>query len=572
MITILKEPQLFQTAYNEVVMVLDSDKKTEDKFQYIVELVIGGAVVSKLKIASNLDGYGVVHLGRHLEAHIKSNPESIIGLSTFNKIENTFVEYSVNLSEEYVTTQSFQSVGTTGNPTNKLSFNCNTALIYNQGDFITITNSSPSGYNGNCSITSATSPSPTSCTYVTTMDYLGTGFAFSGDIKLTSNATKIFTSAVVLSENKYVYNGVLNFDEYNSFDHTDYIPSSTTPCKLLNSLGSTTTSYLDDRFYANFYYPSSILVRSLKVVSDNGTFNINNVESATGNTKFLSVGIGASNLNNTTSTVTVVSGALPIVDADTDSYTVSLEDISGNRVSEIITVKVEDRCYNYNPHRIMYLDRSGTYQIVNFSQASSKATKVKKKDFQKNYGTYDSGTNSYGWKSYDRGNTRLDTTVNEEFTVNSNWIDEAKGNQVEALIASPETYLLGDGEAYSWINILSTQTFFSEGGTNVFQLNLDEGHGLETGDSIFISGSDYAGLNGAVIVQQVSTNSVSVNVPFNSTPTGSPVLRSLNFTEYGMRAINVQTRSIKVKTKKIDKVINYKLKYTYSSKNSVQRS
>ena len=100
-ITLKVEPQDFQSAFNEVMVVLDSDKKTEKKFQYIIELSVNGTHTSTLKVQSNPDGYGVFNLGKHLESYVESVID-IADKSTFKRIDSSFTKYSIALKEEYL--------------------------------------------------------------------------------------------------------------------------------------------------------------------------------------------------------------------------------------------------------------------------------------------------------------------------------------------------------------------------------------------------------------------------------------------------------------------------------------
>ena len=56
-ITIEVEPQTFQSAYNEVMVVLNSTNKAEPKFQYVVDINVDGVFSSRLKVQSNPQGF-----------------------------------------------------------------------------------------------------------------------------------------------------------------------------------------------------------------------------------------------------------------------------------------------------------------------------------------------------------------------------------------------------------------------------------------------------------------------------------------------------------------------------------
>ena len=88
------------------------------------------------------------------------------------------------------------------------------------------------------------------------------------------------------------------------------------------------------------------------------------------------------------------------------------------------------------------MNNAGSFSAFNFDLEDSKSVRAKKINYQKNYGSYDSSENVYGWSDSDRGQTRLDTDIEETYTINSDYIKESYGNLVEDLILSPEVYHL----------------------------------------------------------------------------------------------------------------------------------
>ena len=105
-ISILAEPQEFQPVYNEVVLVLDSTLKTEESFQFIIDITVNGSYSSRMKVSPNPDGYGVVDMHRHLESYTSYNLDTA-ATGTFQQMTDSFCKYSVALKEEYV----FNGVG-----------------------------------------------------------------------------------------------------------------------------------------------------------------------------------------------------------------------------------------------------------------------------------------------------------------------------------------------------------------------------------------------------------------------------------------------------------------------------
>ena len=90
-ITIEVEPQKFQSVYNEVMIVLDSTNKAEPKFQYVIDINVNAVNVSRIKVQSNPQGYGVLNISKHLEPYVGSDID-IDNLDIFKDLENSYVD------------------------------------------------------------------------------------------------------------------------------------------------------------------------------------------------------------------------------------------------------------------------------------------------------------------------------------------------------------------------------------------------------------------------------------------------------------------------------------------------
>ena len=106
-ITIKLEPQTFQSVYNEVIVVLDSDNRNEEKFQYVAEITIDGVLSSSLEVQSNPQGWGIINLSKHLEGAISSKMPSLTDGSTFGGIAESYAEYTIALYESFLVTSSY---------------------------------------------------------------------------------------------------------------------------------------------------------------------------------------------------------------------------------------------------------------------------------------------------------------------------------------------------------------------------------------------------------------------------------------------------------------------------------
>jgi len=477
--TIRVEPKEFQSAYNEIITVLDSNNKHLPKFNHIVEIWIDGVYSSKLKVAPNPQGYGVVNLSKHIESYLTGDLD-LTNTDVFKKIPNSFVKYHIVLKEEYVETMIFTSVASDGG---FAEFTTTAAHPFIVGDIVTIVITVGGGtYEGEHEITAVNSTTTFTLTEVYTATEIGTAI-------LTTGATSIIDDAEVFSADKFALNNVVEWVDVPSFDPSLYEVDSASPALFLTNLSNYQTVLLDDRINFNFYNPNINEAYVLQVTSTLGKIRIENNFSVTSDdNKFISVGVAPADiLNHTGSTITTVSGSSTVIDNTIESYTVQLLDSTFAATSELFTFKVKSQCNPYENYKLIYLNNNGSYSDFNFELGSSKNTSVRKKNYNKNYGTvaFEGESASYGWESYEAGKTTYATDVTDTYTITSDYITELEGEKIADLIISPEVYHLNESGV--------------------------------------------------------------------------------------LRAININTSSVKIKTKIIDKLVNYTVSFNYATKNSTQR-
>lgn len=559
MITIELEPQEFQSAYNEVIMVLDSTNKAEDKFQYVVDINIDGVYSSRLKIQSNPQGYGVVDISKHLASRIDKNIIDFTERDLFQRIQDNFIKYDVTLSEEYVLGTSFTGVNNVGGFTQYVYASDHNFI---EGDFVTVSNCTNPTYDGVQEVTSATAT-----TITTTRAFSLTGGT--GDSILSNGTTTIIPSATVFSEDKYATTNVVDWVDYPSWDATDYIVDGADPAKFMTNLPTSFTVKLNGRYSFNIYNKTTDEARYLKVSSDNnGTYFYDNVFTAsTDSSKFLSVGVGPYDIINAPKSGSVPVPGIPI-DGDTKSYTIELMDASFNSSSEMYYFTIDRSSTSHENYQLLYLNKGGSYSTFNFSAAHEKSVKAKKTSFKQNYGSYDSSANTYGWNSHDRGSTRLDTVIDEVYSLNSDYVTEAVGNTIEDLIISPEVYHI-TASTYEFTGAVSISAVTDDGNGKV-QVNA-VAHDVYVGDTIKMSGvNGYAGEY--VVDSVIDVDNFVLCHAFTTTPfIGSSTYAKKTLSADGtLRAIDIKTNRVKLKQRATDKLINYSIQFEYSNKNRVQ--
>tara|TARA_R110000772_G_scaffold148307_1_gene258888 strand:- start:19699 stop:21129 length:1431 start_codon:yes stop_codon:yes gene_type:complete len=441
-ISILLEPQNFQPVYNEVITVLDSTNKAKTNFEYIIDISVDGVTTSQMKVNSNPEGFGIIDLHRHLEGFVSSDID-IANTDTFQLIPNSFIKYSIALSESYLINVDYTVVNDSGG---FARYNCSTAHGLQIGDKIIIANSTDASYNGVQTVTAI----PTTLTVTTDRAYSATA---TGDIQLADGSNTIVPSATVFSADKFATSSVLSWLDVPNFDIDDYKMSIVLRGDLLTS---STENYVKptNSCFLNFYNDTTDEAKYLKVATDNGTFRIlNSFSTSTDVNKFLTVACSPTQLNNTTDTVIVDSGALPMFDSSSISYTIQLTDnVLFSQTSDSYTFNIDNECNSNTNYQIIYQDALGSFIPINFDMVSKRTVSNSKKQYSKNYGSYNSVAASYGWASSERGRTVIDTDITEKIDIQTNWVDDVVSEKVKDLLLSPVVYHL-DGANLRAINI-----------------------------------------------------------------------------------------------------------------------
>lgn len=562
--TIEVEPQTFQSAYNEVMVVLDSTNKAEPKFQHVIDINVDGVFSSRLKVQSNPQGFAVVNLSKHLEPYVTSNID-IADKELFKKITDSYTKYDIDLSEEYVLTTSFTSVTDNGG---FCQYNYASPHNFIDEDFVTVTSSTELTYLGVQEVTSVPSPSA----IVTTTPYVATA---TGNTVLSNNTVTIIPDAAAFTGDKYVTNNVEKWVDVPNWDATDYNIDSANEGKMLTNLPSTFYTELDDRITMNFYNGFAAgEATHLQLTNSNGnTFFYDNINPIAGvDSQFMSVSVGAFDVINAPLSGTAVSSTSPVIESDTTFYTVKLVDSTFKQSSEEYTFNITRNCDNYEGFRLMYLNRGGSYSSFNFGLAHNKSVSNKKTKYQQNYGTYNSALNTYGWDSSDRGSVVLDTDITETYTINSDYVDEVTGNTIEDLIISPEVYHLSDN-TYAYDTPVTVSNIIANG--ILSEVQCAAVHGLVIGDTVRLDGFNVDDWNKDFCVTEIvsTTNFVIektfINPPFTG---GGEIMEKRIFGADGiLRAIDIKTSTIKIKRANKDKLINYTIGFNYATKNTVQR-
>lgn len=247
-----------------------------------------------------------------------------------------------------------------------------------------------------------------------------------------------------------VWNAVETYEQYPSFDITDYLYDVTVPNYVYLTSSYTTKAYADKSDYLYVLSKGAgdlkrLVVKTYDLAGVNdGIFFIDNpYESSTTYTdKYLCIDVGIKGLTNISSgLVTVNAGALPIIKATTGSYIVYECNPSGPgdpplRQIKRYTIGCEPV---YDIYTLHFLRRNGSFETIHFNKRSDFVID-KDETTWKSY-PYKRVSNTYTYSRSTPLTRVLSTKTTETLKLNTDWLTSAQVDLYTELFDSPLVYL-----------------------------------------------------------------------------------------------------------------------------------
>ena len=460
--TIKVAPSGLSPTYNETIFVLESPNIQSTDFQWKIDIwidgkpnAVGSIKISTIVILPNPNGFGVVDVQRHIENYITSTFHPA-DKDTMNVAPESYRRWSLDITESFSNTKwRFE--------TNKLSVG-NVGFIntvdkhpFFNGDVVTILQDTPFTHGSYNAVTTLTVVDENEVT--TLIPFVSSTGAEPGLITLDDKGLREINQDIISDVEYQSFNGVINFADFNTFDGSIYDMSTGNPSALfLTNIPDSYELNRDDPLWINGYSSSLSFIR-MNVITDNGDFFIDPISPVPpiNDTYMIQSKVGYQDLLNTTSTVTVTSGSLPIVDVNTTFINVT--PLSGaTQIGETKRFTVIDKCSKYENIKLFFLDRFGSYIPMNFDRVSIPKTDMQRSNYKQNYGNYDSVANAWGYTTHARGTTTYDITSKKSITCTSDWLTDEQVVLMEILLNSPDVYYIDEDGVYRAITI-TTNTF-----------------------------------------------------------------------------------------------------------------
>lgn len=419
----------YYAAYNNQYVVLDSSNKTESRMKYITQIFEGGTSIelARLRTPPDRQGYGVVEIDNILKDYITYEMNYDVNISQGDN--NNFYEYDLKFGEEYTfiwaATQSSDASGFI-----KLTSTDN--HIFSVGDLLDVDSDNQTEVESGLWRVTAT---PTANEITINQTFLGT---FSGiyNTRYADNRSTQFLD-LTSGTTSYVYNAVNPFSDNSDWDFDEW-ELGTTNGKLISNIPEYLEINIDDYFTANYFAKSG---DSLELIYTSPTMStLTSIPSNHG-----TIGIGPENLKS------IIAFNIG------DEYNIKIRDIDTDKLTNILTFKIVERCSKFDNYKIIWLDRKGAWKTFNFENSSEKKIQVKKTEFKKeNIGGYDSYSNTYIIDKEEFGDRLEKVDFTEVININSGLLTHYQILNIEDLFTSKYVFHIKDGVASPIILLTNT--------------------------------------------------------------------------------------------------------------------
>jgi hypothetical protein len=428
--TLIAAPQDFTPAYNPCKFIFNSTNKNNEGFRYIFDIYESGTInkIGEYRVLPTYGtGYGEVDLSKLLGAKVAPDFQP----SNYSEIDTptSRYKYDVQVGEEYIVTYNYTtSLADNGGNVEITPTAAHTFLV---GDQVVVDAGTNTLITGLWTVLAVTG----------TTDFTISA-AWSNVVDPTENGTvtyadkrKTVTRDIIDELNKYVFNGALPWVQFPNYLLTDYLLDNTAALFLTSmSFQNMTIAPNQEVWFNGFNNGVTGRVVFNNSNGDSFYYDVMNTEITT------QLCVASPNLN-----LTVITGTTPLIKSDTTYYEFYFIDASAHPNSQTYTFTIDQRCA-INDYYLVFLDRMGSWSSFSFPLRSYETGTSTKQSFNKVVEGYVNGT-EWSYTSDARGLTTYSSTVDKNFQLNTNWMNEQMAAYFQELITSPVVYFW-DGSQY----------------------------------------------------------------------------------------------------------------------------
>jgi uncharacterized protein YfiM (DUF2279 family) len=433
--TLIAKPEVVSPAFNILKFIYDSTNKNNTGFRYLFDIYPAGSgtrIGRYPVLPENVNGYGEIDLSMLLRSKVTST----VNFTSNNAINaaGSYYAYDVKVGEMYVTEVSYTSSVTQNGTYVKITathaFVVGDRVVIAQAD----SGTANPGLEGLFTVTAVTG---TSDFTVNSLWADVTDATINGTVKYSDNR-KTITTDIITSTNNYVFNGVIDWIPFTTYDDTSYLLNSSNDYLLTGMPLTGFKATLNQSVWINFMNNS---VATGYAYFQNSTGDIFRTAINT-STLISRVGVGPYNLP----TLSLVSGSGSLVESDVEYYDFWYANSAGTQHSRKYRIEIDRRC-EISEIEILFKDRLGSWGSFSFGLRNYEKGTVTKQSFNKQI-TGAVAATQWNHATYERGVTVFDSKVMKTLELNTNWMSVAMSVYFEQLMTSRETFIKIDS---SWL-------------------------------------------------------------------------------------------------------------------------
>lgn len=426
--TLIAAPQDFTPAYNPCKFIFNSTNKNNEGFRYIFDVYESGTAnkIGEYRVLPTYGtGYGEVDLSKLLGAKVAPDFQP----SNYSELDTpaSRYKYDVKIGEEYIVTFNYTASLTNNGGNVKItcthSFAVGDQVVVDAGTNTLITGlwtvlaiTGTTDFTINAAWSNVTDPTE------------------NGSVKYADNRKTVIRD-IKQELNKYVFNGALPWVSFPNYFLNDYLLDNPTALFLTSCPTSEITiTPIQEVWFNGFNNGVTGRIVFNNSNGDSFYYDVTNTEITT------QLCVASPNLN-----LTVISGSLPLIKSDTTSYEFYFTDGTAPTDSVTYTFTIDQRCA-INDYYLVFLDRMGSWGSFAFPLRSYETGTSTKQSFNKVVEGFVNGT-EWSYTSDARGMSTYSSTVDKNFQLNTNWMNEQMAAYFQELITSPEVYFW-DGTQY----------------------------------------------------------------------------------------------------------------------------
>ena len=420
-------PQVLTPAYNPVKYFYASTNSGFAGFKFIFDIYESGTAtkIAEYRVLPNASTfYGEIDLSKLLQSKVSFD------LFPFNTTvydaPNSHYKYDVKVGEEYLTVVQY-TASLTNNGGN---VQINVANSFVAGDQIVIAQADGGVANPSLEGLFTVLSVGVGFFVVNSAWSLVTNAAINGDVTY-ADGRKTITRNIITDLNNYVFNGAIPWTQWPSYNHFDYFLNSPTD-KFLSSIPAQEFyATLSQDLWMNAVYgspgPGTHKIIFTNDAAEIFEKNVSATDQVTGNA------VGPNNAG----TLTVVTGALPLIKPTTQWYEFYYEH-NGNQVTQSYRVNI-DRRVQSQEYSIIFLDRYGSWGSFAFTGRAYEKGNVTREQYNQDVAGY-IDSSEWTYDLTDRGYINSYVSVDNTIDLNTNWMNEQMAEYFTELVSSPYTY------------------------------------------------------------------------------------------------------------------------------------